>query len=331
MGTTGPRKKAYIELAEALPRPSSDRSSHRRADKHCHYRPPLLRQEDNHEHQACSSPRPPVSGACPSRASRRSPRTRPSVPCWAKRNRTGGRSNTGRITTRHIGGGHKRRYRIIDFKRNKLDVPAKVATIEYDPNRTARIALLIYADGEKRYILAPDGLEVGRTVLSGKNADILVGNALPLKNIPLGTEVHNIEMKPGKGGQIARAAGTFAQLVAKDTDYAQLRMPSGEIRKIHLECYATIGKVGNLQHENVALGKAGRTDLDGRPPDRPRRGHEPRGSPPRWRRRPHLRWPSPRDALGPADSRLQDALQQAHHQVHRQADQLGGDIQWHVP
>jgi large subunit ribosomal protein L2 len=176
----------------------------------------------------------------------------------AKRNRTGGRSNTGRITTRHIGGGHKQRYRIIDFKRNKTDVPARVATIEYDPNRTARIALLVYADGEKRYILAPDGLEVGRTVLSGKNADILVGNTLPLKGIPLGTEVHNIEMKPGKGGQIARAAGTFAQLVAKDTEYAQLRMPSGEIRKILLECSATIGKVGNLQHENVHLGKAGR-------------------------------------------------------------------------
>jgi large subunit ribosomal protein L2 len=175
-----------------------------------------------------------------------------------KRNRTGGRSNTGRITTRHIGGGHKRRYRQIDFRRDKADVPAKVATIEYDPNRTARIALLVYADGEKRYILAPDGLEVGRTVLSGKNADILVGNTLPLKGIPLGTEVHNIEMKPGKGGQIARAAGTFAQLIAKDTEYAQLRMPSGEIRKIHLECSATIGKVGNLQHENVSLGKAGR-------------------------------------------------------------------------
>jgi large subunit ribosomal protein L2 len=176
----------------------------------------------------------------------------------AKRNRTGGRSNTGRITTRHIGGGHKRRYRVIDFRRDKIDVPAKVATIEYDPNRTARIALLVYADGEKRYILAPDGLEVGRTVLSGKNADILVGNTLPLKGIPLGTEVHNIEMKPGKGGQIARAAGTFAQLIAKDGEYAQLRMPSGEIRKIHLECSATIGKVGNLQHENVSLGKAGR-------------------------------------------------------------------------
>jgi large subunit ribosomal protein L2 len=175
-----------------------------------------------------------------------------------KLNRTGGRNNNGRITTRHIGGGHKRRYRTIDFKRNKTGVPAKVATIEYDPNRTARIALLIYADGEKRYILAPDGLEVGRAVLSGKDADILVGNALPLRNMPLGTTVHNIEMKPGKGGQIARAAGTFAQLVAKDEDYAQLRMPSGEIRKIHLDCFATVGQVGNLQHENVALGKAGR-------------------------------------------------------------------------
>jgi len=140
-----------------------------------------------------------------------------------------------------------------------MEVPAKVATIEYDPNRTARIALLVYADGEKRYILAPDGLEVGRTVVSGKNADILVGNALPLANIPVGTEVHNIELKPGKGGQIARSAGTFAQLIAKDAEYAQLRMPSGEIRKILLECSATIGKVGNLQHENVALGKAGRT------------------------------------------------------------------------
>ncbi len=177
----------------------------------------------------------------------------------SKRNRTGGRSNTGRITTRHIGGGHKRQYRIIDFKRNKLEVPAKVATIEYDPNRTARIALLVYSDGEKRYILAPDGLEVGRIVVAGKNADILVGNALPLRNIPVGSTVHNIEMKPGKGGQIARAAGTFAQLVAKEDDYAQLRMPSGEIRKIHLECYATIGTVGNLQHENIQLGKAGRT------------------------------------------------------------------------
>lgn len=183
---------------------------------------------------------------------------RPERSLVIKLNRTGGRNNNGRVTCRHMGGGHKRRYRVIDFKRNKVGVPAQVATIEYDPNRTARIALLVYADGEKRYILAPDGLEVGRTVLAGKDADILVGNTLPLRNIPLGTELHNIELKPGKGGQIARAAGTFAQLVAKDGDYAQLRMPSGEIRKIHLDCSATIGKVGNLQHENVALGKAGR-------------------------------------------------------------------------
>lgn len=184
--------------------------------------------------------------------------TTPERSLVSKISRTGGRNNRGRITCRHIGGGHKRRFRIIDFKRNKAGVPARVATIEYDPNRTARIALLVYADGEKRYILAPDTLEVGRTVLSGKDADILVGNALPLRNIPLGTTVHNIELKPGKGGQIARAAGTFAQLVAKDEDYAQLRMPSGEIRKVHLECLATIGQVGNLQHENVSLGKAGR-------------------------------------------------------------------------
>ena len=172
--------------------------------------------------------------------------------------KTGGRNNYGRKTSRHRGGGHKQQYRIIDFKRNKDAIPAKVATIEYDPNRTCRIALLHYADGEKRYILAPDGLEVGMNILSGPDSDILVGNSLPLRKVPLGTEVHNIEMKPGKGGQIARAAGTFAQLVAKDTDYAQLRMPSGEIRKIHLDCYVTIGKVGNLQHENVSLGKAGR-------------------------------------------------------------------------
>ena len=176
----------------------------------------------------------------------------------AKKNRTGGRSNTGRITTRHIGGGHKQKYRIIDFKRDKAGIPATVATIEYDPNRTARIALLVYADGEKRYILAADGLGVGRKVVSGKDADILVGNALPLRNIPVGNEIHNLELKPGKGGQLCRAAGAFAQLVAKDGDYAQVRMKSGEIRKIHLDCMATIGKVGNLQHENVKLGKAGR-------------------------------------------------------------------------
>ena len=175
-----------------------------------------------------------------------------------KRSRTGGRNNNGRITTRHIGGGHKRRFRTIDFKRDKAGIPAKVATIEYDPNRTARIALLVYADGEKRYILAPDGLQVGAKLLSGKDADILVGNSLPIRNIPVGTEVHNIELKPGKGGQICRAAGAFAQILGRDGDYAQLRLMSGEVRKIHMDCVATIGKVGNLQHENIQLGKAGR-------------------------------------------------------------------------
>ena len=176
----------------------------------------------------------------------------------SKMNRTGGGSNTGRITTRHMGGGHKRQYRIIDFKRNKFDIPAKVHSIQYDPNRTARIALLVYADGEKRYILAPDGLEVGRTVHSGTKSDILIGNALAIRNIPEGTEIHNIELKPGKGGQICRAAGSFAQVLGKEETYAQVRLMSGEVRKIHLDCMATIGKVGNLQHENVHLGKAGR-------------------------------------------------------------------------
>jgi len=169
-----------------------------------------------------------------------------------------GRNNDGRITVRHRGGGHKRKYRIIDFKRDKVDIPAKVAAIEYDPNRTANIALLHYADGEKRYIIAPHGLQVGDTVISSENADIKVGNALPLRNIPVGTFVHNIELKPGKGGQLVRAAGNAAQLMAKEGDYAQLRLPSGEVRMIRLECKATIGQVGNVEHEIVSIGKAGR-------------------------------------------------------------------------
>lgn len=169
-----------------------------------------------------------------------------------------GRNNDGRITVRHRGGGHKRKYRIIDFKRDKVDIPAKVAAIEYDPNRTANIALLHYADGEKRYIIAPHGLQVGDTVISSENADIKVGNALPLRNIPVGTFVHNIELKPGKGGQLVRAAGNAAQLMAKEGDYAQLRLPSGEVRMIRLECKATVGQVGNVEHEIVSIGKAGR-------------------------------------------------------------------------
>ncbi len=172
--------------------------------------------------------------------------------------RTGGRNQQGRLTVRHQGGGHKRRYRIIDFKRNKDNIFATVATVEYDPNRSARIALLNYADGEKRYILAPNGLKVGDKVVSGPDSDIKPGNALPIKNIPVGTMLHNIELKIGKGGQLVRSAGTGAQLMAKEGEYALLRMPSGELRKVHINCRATIGQVGNLEHENITIGKAGR-------------------------------------------------------------------------
>ena len=173
--------------------------------------------------------------------------------------KTGGRNNTGRITTRHKGGGHKRQYRVIDFRRwDKDGVPAKVAHIEYDPNRTARIALLHYADGEKRYILAPLGLKVGDTVVSSENADIKPGNTLPLANIPVGTLIHNLELKPGRGGQLVRSAGLSAQLMAKENGFATVRLPSGEMRKLPLNAKATIGTVGNTDHENVRLGKAGR-------------------------------------------------------------------------
>jgi large subunit ribosomal protein L2 len=185
-------------------------------------------------------------------------KTQPEKSLTQPKLRTGGRNNIGRLTVRHRGGGHKKLYRLIDFKRDKMGVPAKVAAIEYDPNRSARIALLNYADGEKRYILQPIGLQVGATVVSGTDADILVGNALPLKNIPLGTTIHNLEMRQGKGAQLVRSAGSGAQLVAKEGEYAQVKLPSGEVRKIHIECMATIGQVGNLDHSNVSLGKAGR-------------------------------------------------------------------------
>jgi large subunit ribosomal protein L2 len=180
--------------------------------------------------------------------------------------RTGGRDNRGRTTAWFRGGGHKRRYRLIDFKRDKHGVPAKVAAIEYDPNRSARIALLHYLDGEKRYILCPDGLTVGRTVLSGGTADILPGNCLPLGSIPAGTVIHNVELKKGKGGQLVRSAGASAQLVAKEGEYAQVRLPSGEVRKVHVECLATVGQVGNIDHKNISSGKAGRTRWLGRRP-----------------------------------------------------------------
>jgi len=180
--------------------------------------------------------------------------------------KTGGRSSTGRVSSRFIGGGHKQSYRVIDFKRDKTGVPAKVAAIEYDPNRSARIALLHYVDGEKRYIIAPVGLEVGRTVISGPDADILIGNTLPIKNIPAGTIIHNIELKPGKGGQMARSAGSQAQLVSKEGGLALLKLPSGEIRKVLVDCAATIGQVGNVEHKTVSLGKAGRTRWMGKRP-----------------------------------------------------------------
>jgi large subunit ribosomal protein L2 len=180
--------------------------------------------------------------------------------------KSGGRNNNGRVTSRHRGGGHKRRYRRIDFKRNKMEVPAKVAAIEYDPNRSANIALLHYADGEKRYILCPKGLKVGDSVVSAVKADIRPGNAMTLENMPLGTHVHNVELKIGGGGQMVRSAGTYAQLMAKEAGYATLKLPSGEMRRVNLRCMATVGSVGNDQHENVNLGKAGRSRWMGKRP-----------------------------------------------------------------
>jgi len=215
--------------------------------------------------------------------------------------KSGGRNNRGRITTRHRGGGSKRHYRVIDFKRNKPGVPAKVAGIEYDPNRSARIALLHYSDGEKRYILAPVGLNVGDTVMSGPTAEIRIGNTLPLRIIPLGTQVHNIELQIGRGGVMVRSAGVAAQLMAKEGDYATLRMPSGEMRQVHIECSATIGQVGNVDHQNIRLGKAGRVRWKGRRPqvrgsamnprDHPHGGGE--GRAPRGMSTPKTKWGKP--------------------------------------
>jgi len=193
-------------------------------------------------------------------------KTRPEKSLTEPLKKTGGRNNNGRITTRHQGGGHKRRYRIVDFKRVKDGVPAKVAAIEYDPNRSARIALLHYADGAKSYILAPARIRVGASVESGPAADIKPGNALPLENIPTGTMVHNVELKPGQGGKMARSAGSSVQLVAKDAGYAVLRVPSGEMRRVQLSCRATVGQVGNTDHENQSIGKAGRNRWLGKRP-----------------------------------------------------------------
>ncbi|QOR34581.1 50S ribosomal protein L2 [Clostridium sp. 'deep sea'] len=231
-------------------------------------------------------------------------RTAPEKSLTVTLKKTGGRNNKGRVTVRHRGGGHKRRYRIIDFKRSKDDIPARVAHIEYDPNRSARIALLHYVDGEKRYIIAPVGLEVGQMVMSGPKADIIPGNSLKLKDIPLGTVVHNLELKPGKGGQLVRSAGSSAQVMAKEGSYAHIRLPSGEVRLIHLECRATIGQVGNVEHEIISIGKAGRNRWLGKRPtvrgsvmnpvDHPHGGGE--GRAPIGRKSPMTPWGKP--ALG---------------------------------
>ena len=227
--------------------------------------------------------------------------SKPEKSLLAKVSSKGGRNNSGRMTVRHQGGGHKRRYRLIDFKRIKDNIPAKVATIEYDPNRSANIALLFYADGEKRYIIAPNGLEVGDVVYSGPESDIKIGNALPLANIPLGTLVHNVELKIGKGGQMVRSAGESAQLMAKEGNYALLRLPSGELRQVHIKCRATVGVVSNTDHENITVGKAGRSRWKGirpgnrgvvmNPCDHPHGGGE--GKSPVGRKRPVTPWGKP--------------------------------------
>ena len=229
--------------------------------------------------------------------------------------KSGGRNVNGRVTARHKGGGHKRHYRVIDFKRNKEGIPAKVGSIEYDPNRSARIALLIYADGDKRYILAPIGLSVGDKIETGPNADIIPGNCLPLANIPLGTHIHNIELKIGKGGQIVRSAGTYAQLMAKEKDYALIKLPSGEVRMVLSRCRATVGRVGNTDHENVALGKAGRTRWLGKRPsvrgvamnpvDHPMGGGEGRSS---GGRHPCTPWGKPTKGRRTRNNKITDRL-----------------------
>ena len=237
--------------------------------------------------------------------------SKPEKSLLAKVTSKGGRNNTGKMTVRHQGGGHKRQYRFIDFKRTKDNIPARVATIEYDPNRSARIALLNYADGEKRYIIAPHGLKVGDVVYSGPESDIKPGNALPLANIPLGTQVHNIEMKIGKGGQIVRSAGTSAQLMAKEGNYALLRLPSGELRRVRVECRATVGVVSNIDHENITIGKAGRQRWLGirpgnrgvtmNPCDHPHGGGE--GKSPVGRKHPVTPWGKPAHGVKTRDKK----------------------------
>lgn len=237
--------------------------------------------------------------------------SKPEKSLLAKVTSKGGRNNTGKMTVRHQGGGVKRQYRIIDFKRTKDNIPAKVASIEYDPNRTCRIALLNYADGEKRYILAPQGLKVGDVVYSGPESDIKPGNCLPLLNIPLGTQVYNIELKIGKGGQMVRSAGTSAQLMAKEGSYALLRLPSGELRRVHINCRASVGVVGNADHENITIGKAGRSRWMGirpanrgvvmNPCDHPHGGGE--GKSPVGRKHPVTPWGKPAHGVKTRDKK----------------------------
>jgi large subunit ribosomal protein L2 len=229
--------------------------------------------------------------------------------------KTGGRDNQGHISSRWIGGGHKQRYRMVDFQRNKDGIPARVASIEYDPNRSARIALLNYFDGERRYILAPDGLKVGELLQSGPDAEIKSGNCLPLKNIPLGTNVHNVELFPGRRSRVARSAGSYCQLMAKEGDYAQMRLPSGEVRSFHVNCRAVVGQVGNIEHENVSIGKAGRNRWKGRSPsvrgvamnpvDHPMGGGEGKSS---GGRHPCSPWGQPAKGLKTRRSKLSDRL-----------------------
>src|SRR5438105_5147867 len=242
-------------------------------------------------------------------------REKPVKALTTRRLRTGGRDNKGHVSSRWISGGHKRRYRLVDFRRDKDGIPARVASIEYDPNRSARIALLNYFDGERRYILAPDGLKVGELLQSGPDAEIKNGNCLPLKNIPLGTNVHNVELFPGRRARVARSAGVYCQLMAKDGDYAQLRLPSGEVRRFHVNCRAVVGQVGNLDHENISYGKAGRRRWLGRSPsvrgvamnpvDHPMGGGEGKSS---GGRHPTTPWGKKTKGLKTRTRKLSDAL-----------------------
>lgn len=244
---------------------------------------------------------------------------RPHKPLLEQQSATGGRNNYGRITSRFRGGGHKQRYRVIDWRRDKIGVPAKVATIEYDPNRTARIALLSYADGEKRYILAPDGLKVGQEIVSSRKADIRPGNSMPLNAMPVGTALHNLEMRKGKGGQLVRSAGASAQLMAKEGKYALIKLPSGEVRKIHVECRATVGTVSNGEHKNIKLGKAGRSRWLGRRPHNRGVTMNPVDHPMGGGEGADQRWAAPLLTVGPTRQGQEDSTQQAHRRNDRQA------------